>query len=144
MANITMKITQAYLDKAELNYDVLEEKELKNALVLHLSSESVSQINIIVAFEDDGSSCRMQTYRLISIPKEKREVMLKMCNDLNEKMYFVKFFISEIDDGSLYLTLNDDAVLQPENSGEEVMRCVGQIIGTIDMVYPTIMKVLYA
>ena len=142
MANISMRITQAYLDQRKVNYDVI--KEFENALMIHVRTEMVQQVNVFVMFEEDGSSCRIQTYHFLSIPKERKEEMLKICNELNNEYSFVKFVVSETDDGELYLSLNDDAVLQPENCGEEVMRCIGQILGVIDLSYPAIMKTLYA
>lgn len=73
-------------------------------------------------------------------PKEKLLDAIIVCNELNAKFKWVKFYVDK--DGDLMV--QDDAILSEENAADEAFELLLRLFGIVGESKPAIMKALYA
>ena len=74
------------------------------------------------------------------VPDDKFAAALLACNALNVRFKWVTFYIDKDNDIMLHL----DAILSPDNAGDEALELLVRMISIGDDAKPTIMKALYA
>ena len=74
------------------------------------------------------------------VPDDKFAAALLACNSLNVRFKWVTFYIDKDNDIMLHL----DAILSPDNAGEEALELLIRMISIGDDAKPVIMKALYA
>ena len=94
--------------------------------------------HVIFDGRDDGSHVAFRT-RLEGCPADKMTDIIVLCNSLNEKYRWEKFYISS--DGNI--RVEDDAIVTPETAGEECFELLIRTVQIIKDVRPTIMKAMY-
>ncbi len=124
-----------FLDAKELASDVREFESGetiinfpygKNAVRCIFSSENGEYVSLYLDFEP--------------IPEDKFIDVLIVCNELNSKFKWVKFYVDSDKD----LMLEDDAILTNENAAEEVFELLIRMIKISEEAKPIIMKAIYA
>lgn len=75
-----------------------------------------------------------------SVPEDKLVDVVFVCNELNSKFKWVKFYV----DSDRDLMLEDDAILTTETAADEVFELLLRMIKISDDVKPEIMKAIYA
>ena len=88
---------------------------------------------------DDGEYVSLYL-QFESIPEDKIIDVILVCNELNAKFKWVKFYVDSDHD----LMLEDDAILTAENAAEEVFELMLRMIKICDDAKPAIMKAIYA
>ena len=122
----------------------LEAKELKY---------SFREVNddVVVSFPYDGKftnfifsgndGCYVSMYTVFeSVPAEKVADLLVVCNSLNAKYKWLKFYVDKDSD----LMVEDDAIVTPENSAAECFELLARRINILKECKPIIMKAIYA
>ena len=106
--------------------------------------------DVIVNFPYDGKftnfvfsgndGCYVSMYTVFeSVPADKVPDMLVVCNSLNAKYKWLKFYIDKDSD----LMIEDDAILTPEDSAAECFELLARRINILKDVKPIIMKAIY-
>ena len=75
-----------------------------------------------------------------TVPEEKVIDVVLVCNELNSKFKWIKFYIDPDRD----IMLQDDAILANENATDEVFELLIRMIKVSEEVKPVIMKAIYA
>ena len=133
--NMAAKVTKAFFDSKGLFSEFVD--EMHDKLSLSFKMDNREPMRIIVFFAENNTSCKIRAYSVAKFPQEKMERMYKICNDLNFKFAWIKFYVDESDNT---ITADDDAVIQLDSCGDEVYRCCIQMAQIVDEAYPTIMK----
>lgn len=87
---------------------------------------------------DDGMYLSLYTI-FESIPAEKRNDLILVCNDLNCQYKWITFYVDKDND----LILHSDAILSAESADEEAFELLVRTVKICDDVKPTIMKAIY-
>ena len=129
MSSMAAKITAAYFESKELDYMISEDGSV---ITTEFGLENLDGINIFIRF--DPSS-------IITFPKVKTESMYALANALNGRFRWIKFVV---DEENLSLIAEDDAVIQLDSCGEEVLECSLHFAKIVDAAYPVIANVISA
>ena len=128
---------------AQLFMEDLESKQLRY---------SFREVNddVVVNFPYDGKftnfvfsgndGCYVSMYTVFeSCPPEKIADMLVLCNALNAKYKWLKFYIDKDND----IMVEDDAIVTPENAAAECFELLARRINILKEVKPEIMRLIY-
>ena len=118
---------------------------------LHFDTNTTNTGRSVVSFPYDGKVARIffggeeGTYMSIylvfeSVPEEKTMDLLVVCNELNNKYKWVKFYLDDEND----LVLEDDAILTVATAPDEVFELMIRMFEIEKEVKPQIMKAIYA
>lgn len=140
MANAAAKLFTSFIESEGLKFDVCNPDEEGNVVHLGYSLDN-THVDIYVDFGEDNEDCHFYATNFVTIPEDKRGIVYKLANELNNKYRFVKFTWDE-EDGSL--DCKADAVIQLDSCAEEAFELVIRTTQIIDDAYPTIMKALWA
>ena len=138
MENTAAKITKAFFDSKDYHVDVVG--DTSEILLAAFGMKNCPGVRVAMFFDSDSSSAQIKTVEFVKVPEEKRTMMCEVCNLLNDRFRWAKFCI---DDKGI-MVVSDDAVLQLDSCGEEMLRCCVQLVGICDEAYPMIMKALYS
>lgn len=126
-----------YMEREGIKYSDVDE----NVVRVSYNGDNLKTIPVYVFFdkEDDPFVC-YKCWEIAKFPEEKRAAGILVCNALNKKYRWVKFYVD--DDGDLIAEM--DALVDEETGGLECLSSVQRIVGIVDEAYPVIMKSLWA
>ena len=111
-----------------------EQKE--NVIKVVYSGDNLDTIPIYVFFDKDGDSLiSCKCWDILSF-KNNKAAGIAVCNALNARFRWVKFYID--DDADVVADL--DAVIDDETCGAECLQLVRRMVSIIDDAYPDIIK----
>lgn len=133
------KVTTAYFDSHGLHYEILGDngEALRAGFKMDNRAEG---LKVLMIFDNDTKGCKVCAYDIVKFSDAKKEVMYRVCNSLNAKYRWIKFFVDESDNT---ITAQDDAVIELDSCGEEVLQCCLQLVNIVDDAYPEIMKAIW-
>ncbi len=134
------------IDSAQMYIAKLKAEELKyttrdlpdGSIVVSVMFNMVFT-HAIFQSNDNGKHVAFRT-QLESVPAEKVNDMLVVCNSLNMRYRWLKFYLDKDND----IMVEDDAIVSPETAGEECFELLIRTAGIIKEVKPFIMKAIYA
>ncbi len=132
------KVTAAYFDSEGLNYTMSEDGY---AITTGFGLKTVEGIKILIVFDEGDHSAALRVYGIAKFPDEKKEKMYELVNSLNTQFRWIKFTIDAEDNT---IDASDDAVIQLDSCGEEVMELCLRFASIVDKAYPEIMKSIFA
>lgn len=131
------KCTQSFTDsltEKELNFTV------KNSETSEIVDFPWQGRNLKCIFSGDDGEYLSLYYCLENVPEDKLADILIVCNELNSKYKWVKFYIDSDND----IMLEDDAILSYENAGNEAFELLIRMIDILKETKPVFMKAIYA
>ncbi len=133
MDNAAGKLFCAKLESKNLKYTVLEDDYSVIRLGFSLDN---TDTDVYFFFgkkcEDMHILCRLN----LKIPESKFEKMYKVCNNLNMRFRWLKFFVNE---EKRVIQVEDDAVIQVESAADEAFELMVRTNSIIDDVFPEIL-----
>lgn len=138
MSNMAAKMTAAFFDAQELKYSLVGDDE--EVLLTGFPMKNKDGIKLMVAFDEDETSCSIHTDDFAKFPEAKLNDMLALVNDLNDRFRWIKFVV---DTEHNTIEASDDAIIQLDSVGDEVLRCCIHFIGIVDEAYPEIMRAIF-
>lgn len=138
MSSMAAKITAAYFESKELDYMISEDGSV---ITTEFGLENLDGINIFIRFDPGDHTVHLRTSSIITFPKVKTESMYALANALNGRFRWIKFVV---DEENLSLIAEDDAVIQLDSCGEEVLECSLHFAKIVDAAYPVIANVISA
>ena len=96
--------------------------------------------NIRCLFKGDEGEYLSIYYCLESVPEDKISDALLVCNEMNAKFKWVKFYLDNDND----LILEDDAILSPATASDEAFELLLRMIDILKDSKPAFMKAIYA
>jgi len=123
-----------YMDANGIKYTDCDEHAVRVAY----TGEYLKAIPIFVFFDRDGDPLTAFKCWEIASFKDKRDRAIVVCNELNSKYRWVKFFVNDENN----IVADADAMLDASTCGEECMSIVRRLVSIIDESYLMIMKAL--
>ena len=127
-----------YMDKKGIKYTAIDDRAVR----VQYSGDNVNTIAVIVIFDENnsGKTVHFVVTSLAKFNEKKLANGLVVCNTLNQKFRWTKFYI----DNDMDLRVEADAIVDDESVGEECAEMVQRIVQISDQAYPEVMKVVWA
>ena len=138
MSSMAAKITAAYFESKELDYMISEDGSV---ITTEFNLENLDGINVFIRFDPGDHTVHLRTSSIITFPKSKMETMYPLVNALNGRFRWIKFVV---DEENKSIIAEDDAVIQLDSCGEEVLECSLHFAKIVDAAYPVIMGIISA
>jgi hypothetical protein len=136
--NMALKMTAAYLESKGLKYTVIDED---SRLRISYRVENKGSIEVVVIFDENERAVALRSFDFCKVPDAKKSAIYEVCSKMNMEYRWIKFFLDERDNT---VTLSDDAVIQLESCGEEILDLINRMVSIGDDAYPSFMKALWA
>lgn len=130
---------QKELDANDFHYQPYEELENSYRSSIGIKGDNTS-IRVNLFFDKDGDTVALRVFDFVSAPENKYADTLVLCNTLNSKYRWVKFYIDEDND----VIIEDDALVAGETSGAESLELAMRMVNIADEVYPEFMRTFFA
>lgn len=137
MGSMAAQVTAAFFDSKGINYDLSEDGM---AIITGFALDNRDGLKILIIFDPGDESVALKAFNVAKIPAAKKDSMFAVVNSLNAKYRWIKFVIDEEDNT---ITAEDDAVIQLDTCGEEVLECCKHLVGIVDQAYPDIMASIF-
>ena len=126
-----------YMDEKGIKYRDRNE----TVVSVGYSADNMKSVDVIVEFDKEGKN--LVTFHSWSIGKfaddAKYSRALVVCNEMNKKFRWVKFYL----DNDRDVTVQADAIVDIETVGRECAELVSRIVNISDEAYPEFMRVLW-
>ncbi len=139
MSNAAAKVTAAYFDSEGFKYDLTGENQ--DRIITGFGLDNKDSIKILIAFDDSETSVGLRAFDIAKFPQDKMPEMFVLVNMLNSKFRWIKFVVDPED---CTISAEDDAVIQIDSCGQEIMELCMRMAGIVDEAYPIIMKACFA
>jgi hypothetical protein len=136
MSSMAAKITAAYFESKGLDFMISDDGSV---ITTEFRLENLDGINIFIRFDAGDHTVHLRTSSIITFPKAKTESMYALANALNGRFRWIKFVV---DEENASLIAEDDAVIQLDSCGEEVLECSLHFAKIVDAAYPVITNVI--
>ncbi len=123
-----------HMDAKGIKYTDRDERSVK----VSYAGDYLKSIPIYVFFDKDGDPLVALKCWDIATFKDKRDRAIVVCNELNSKYRWVKFYVDDDND----IIADADAMLGAATCGEECLSMVRRIVNIVDEAYPLIFKAL--
>jgi len=132
------EITRKF-DEMELHYRVTQGK---NSDVIRLSTgtDSGAKIDFTIFPSGEKSDVSMRVYGVVKVPENKSENLMRVCNELNKKYRYVKFFV----DSDRDVNVAYDITRNNGELGETVLEIMARFHNIINEAYPVLMRAIWA
>ena len=138
MSSMAAKITAAYFESKKLDYMLSDDG---NMITTQFSLENMEGFNVFISFDPGDHTVHLRTSNIITFPESKMENMYPLVNALNSRFRWVKFVL---DEENKSVIAEDDAVIQLDSCGEEVLECSLHFAQVVDASYPVITSIVSA
>ncbi len=133
MALATFELFKEFLDSKGLHYGAVIDDDGDGIIDLPYDRKSIKCI-----FSGDRYLSLYLFFE--SVPEEKIADVILLCNELNSKYKFVKFYVDK--DGDIIV--RDDAVISVDTAADEAFELVLRMLDITKDCKPIIMKCIYA
>ena len=124
---------KAYMDQKGIRYSENADGDLR----VSYNADNVKTVEVLLFFDKNGDKyVAFYCLSIGSFTKDQYAKALVVCNTMNKKYRWMKFFIDE----NYQIVVKADAILDEETCGEECIEYVRRIVGIVDDVYPDFMK----
>lgn len=125
-----------YMDAKGVKYTEREE----NVIKVVYSADNMDSIAVFVIFDEDNDPLvQFKCWDILSF-KNNEAAALVVCNALNYKYRWVKFYLDKDSD----VVASMDAMVDQDSCGEECMSLIARLINIIDESYPDIARARWA
>jgi len=136
--SLTLKMTAAYFDSINYKYQVVDENVMRVG-ISGLSNKG--RMDVFLIFDPNDRTVGLRSHDYCAFSESKKPAMYEICSKMNEEFRWVKFYVDERD---CTVTLGDDAVVQVDSCGEELLELVSRMCNIADDAYPNFMKAIWA
>ena len=123
------------LSERDLKFEVSEREDGGAMIAVPFRSY---RIDLLFEGSDEGSHVALRVV-LEACPPERIASLLMICNSLNAKYRWLKFYI----DGDKDIMVEDDAILEPESAGDECFELISRTVSILEDVRPVIMNGIF-
>lgn len=127
------------LDELELHYRVTQGKK-SDVIRMNMSTDSGAKMEYVIFPSGSQSDVSVRIFSLVKSPENKREDILKVCNELNSKFRYAKFVL----DSDLDVNVEYDIARNNGALGETAMEIIVRFHKIINEAYPMLMRTIWA
>ena len=129
----------SYMDSECVKYSDLD-TENDNVVKVVYNGDNLNSIPIYVFFDtDDDPLVQFKCWNIANF-KGKEDKAVRLCNNLNAKWRWVRFFVDSDSD----IIADIDAVVDFGSCGAECLQLVRRIVNIVDESYPEIASALWS
>ncbi len=132
----TFQVTKTFFDAQGVKNQVIEDEKV---LRVGFNLEATS-IEVILIFDDNDRSVGLRSFGYVKFPADKKDRMYKVCSQLNDDYRWVKFYV---DEDHNFITMADDAIVQVDGCGDELLELVMRMAKIGSDAYPKFMQAIY-
>lgn len=136
--SIAANITASYFESKGLDYMISEDGSV---ITTEFALDNLDGINVFIRFDPGDHTVHLRTSSIITFPESKMDTMYPLVNALNSRFRWIKFVV---DEENKSVIAEDDAVIQLDSCGEEVLECSLHFAKIVDAAYPVIMGIISA
>ena len=125
-----------HMDEKNVKYTVKSE----NVVNVSYNGDNKDELSIYVIFDKDGEGYVEFKCWDVEKFKNKREAGIQVCNAMNLKFRWVKFYLDDDDD----VIASIDAIIDRSTCGAECLSLVLRLVNIVDDAYPDIAKARWA
>lgn len=129
-------LTMRYLDGEGIKYTDPGENRLR----IVYTGDNLKSIPVLVVFDKDGDPLVQFFCFEICNYKGKEDKGIQVCNEMNNKYRWVKYYVDS--DSDIVCTI--DAHIDSLSCGEEVLELVRRVVNITDEAYPSFMRGLWS
>lgn len=137
MGSMALKVTAAFFDSKGMKYEISDDGR---AIITGFGLQNLEGVKITIIFDDNDRTVALRAFSILKIPDSKVNNMFAVVNALNQKFRWIKFIIDEEDNT---IDAADDAVIQLDSCGDEVMELCLRFASIVDDAYPEIMASMF-
>ena len=137
--NKAMKLTAAYFDAKGFHYDMDEQNSVITTGLGGLTNKG--NMRVYLLFDENERTVGIRSLDYVPFPAEKLSKMYEMCSKMNDAYRWAKFYVEE---GKNTITVADDAVVNLDSCGEELLELIHRMCSIGDEVYPEFMKAIWS
>ena len=128
----------AYMKEKDIKFEDLDERAVR----LRFHSDVVAQgVEVLVIFDKENHhGVHFLASGFCIVPENKFAAVLMACNEANATYRWAKFYVNE----KMDVFVEDDAILDIANVGEECTEIAFRLTDIIDEAYPSLMKAIYS
>ena len=135
MANY-LEIVKEFFGAEGINF---RERDDGRSITVPFTGENLKTIPINLLFDPDGEHIVLEDCcDVVKVSENKVEKAYALCNELNEKFRWVKFYVDSDRDIRVQL----DAIMSEDNAGEVCREIVYRMVNIIDGAYIEIVRAL--
>lgn len=127
------------LDKRHLSYRNIEEHNGKTVVPLGFGLSNLRTM-IYVFFDEDDRSVAIRCFGFMKVSENQFPQALICCNTLNQSKRWVKFYV----DTDMEIHASDDAIIEEETAGSEILELVMRMANIVDEAYPQINRAIWS
>ncbi|MBQ8726035.1 MAG: YbjN domain-containing protein [Clostridia bacterium] len=125
-----------YMDQEDIKYTVSSD----NVIKVTYTGDNLDSIPVYVIFDEEGDEYVEFKCWDIANFKSREAKAIEVCNELNAKYRWVKFYMDSDKD----IIVSIDAVVDSATCGEECLSLVRRVVNITDEAYPEIAKARWA
>lgn len=126
-------------DELELHYRVTQGKN-SDVIRLNMSTDSGAKTEYVIFPSGKESDVSVRVYGIVKVPENKREALMKVCNELNSKYRYAKFVMDTDRD----VNVEYDIARNNGALADTVMEIIVRFHKIIDEAYPMLMRAIWA
>lgn len=135
----TKNIIAAAYDEKGIRYtDVSQDGA--HMLKVGFGLENIKSLQLFVFVDSDGKSYVLRSGVIASVPAEKRDVVIKLLNDLNMRFRWIRLFIDDDND----IMAQEDIDFTPADAPDLPVLSLMRAASILDDEYPEIMRAIWA
>lgn len=135
MANY-LEIVKEFFGAEGINF---RERDDGRSITVPFTGENLKTIPVNLLFDPDGEHIVMaDCWDVVKVAENKVEKAYALCNELNEKFRWVKFYVDSDRDIRVQL----DAIMSEDNAGDVCREIVYRMVNIIDGAYIEIVRAL--
>ena len=116
--------------------------EVANLLIKEMQEKGLKYLDVIEEQEhtNDNNNVAIRCFGFLKVNESQFPKALLCCNELNQKMRWVKFYIG--DEGEI--NIEDDAIVDNITAGSELLQLVMRMASIADDAYPIINRAIWS
>lgn len=137
--NATAQSVCNFFDGRNINYTI----EKDDIIVVPYKDDDTPPLRIMFIFDNDGKAVSLRCFSIAKLKDDSIDSKMKafaICNALNQKWRWTKFFLDN--DNEIVVQL--DAVLDLLTAGEECLELISHTVGIIGNSYKPLMQAIWA
>lgn len=138
MSNTAAVITADYFESKGLKFILGGEDD--NQITTYFEMKNKDQIRIDILFDESEDSVAIRGFGVAKFPEARTGDMFVLVNVLNTQFRWIKFVVNP---DTCMINAEDDAVIQMDSCGAEILELCMNMVAIVDEAYPFIMKTCF-
>ncbi len=119
------------LRRENIKFRVSDEKP---SVFIDYEGDNFDNLTFSFFFDKDGASVALKVFSIVQFQKNQLPDAYAFCNEMNNEWRWIRFYVDSDDE----FTADMDAVLHPQDGGEECVELLQRAVSIVDKVCGTL------